>query len=98
VERTIRTLMATKLQRAKVELEAFGKSAEPDVNRMLGSLALYGHRQPISRESRPTMRRKIKSPTIRCGIPAVWFTLNPNDVTNPINLEIAALQPRDGRG
>ncbi|KAF5006530.1 hypothetical protein FDECE_7098 [Fusarium decemcellulare] len=36
------------------------------------------------------MRRKIKSLIIRYGIPAIWFTLNPNDITNPIKIKLAA--------
>ncbi|KAM9876020.1 hypothetical protein VDGL01_09923 [Verticillium dahliae] len=95
VERTIRSLTAAKLERAKVELEAFGKSTEPDVNRLLRSLTLYGYRQPMSRESRLTMRRKMKSLIIRHGIPAIWFTLNPNDITNPIKLKLAAHRTRE---
>ncbi|KAL8334052.1 hypothetical protein RB593_003629 [Gaeumannomyces tritici] len=49
----------------------------------------------MSRESRLTMRRKIKSLIIRYGIPAIWFTLNPNDITNPIKLKLAAYRTRE---
>ncbi|KAM6514317.1 hypothetical protein FALCPG4_015467 [Fusarium falciforme] len=79
-----------RFERARVELEAFGKTTDQGVNRLLRSLSLYGYRQPMSRESRLTMRRKIKSLIIRYGIPAIWFTLNPNDITNPIKIKLAA--------
>ena len=49
----------------------------------------------MSRESRLAMRRKIKSLIIRYGIPAIWFTLNPNDITNPIKLKLAAYRTRE---
>ncbi|EWZ28873.1 hypothetical protein FOZG_17430 [Fusarium oxysporum Fo47] len=52
----------------------------------------------MSRESRLTMRRKIKSLIIRYGIPAIWFTLNPNDITNPIKLKLAAYRTRETGG
>ncbi|KNB18529.1 hypothetical protein FOXG_15932 [Fusarium oxysporum f. sp. lycopersici 4287] len=95
VERTIQDLTASRLEKARGELEACGKTADPDVNRLLMNLSLYGYRQPMSRESRLTMRRKIKSLIIRYGIPAIWFTLNPNDITNPIKLKLAAYRTRE---
>ncbi|KAH6981461.1 putative phosphatase regulatory subunit-domain-containing protein [Ilyonectria destructans] len=61
VERTVQDLTAARLEKARVELEAFGKTTDPAVNRLLRSLWLYGYRQPMSRESRLAMRRKIKS-------------------------------------
>jgi hypothetical protein len=41
------------------------------------------------------MRRKIKSLIVRDGIPAIWFTLNPNDITNPVKLRLAAYRYQD---
>ncbi|KAF4332097.1 ATP-dependent DNA helicase PIF1, partial [Fusarium beomiforme] len=29
------------------------------------------------------------------GVPAIWFTLNPNDITNPVKLRLAAYRTRD---
>jgi len=43
------------------------------------------------------MRRKIKSLIVQEGIPAIWFTLNPNDITNPIKLRLAAYRTRDSK-
>jgi hypothetical protein len=95
VERTIRELTAARLDKARVELESSSKTADPAVNRLLRSLSLYGYRQPMSRESRLVMRRKIKSLIVRYGIPAIWFTLKPNDITNPIKLKLAAHRTRE---
>jgi hypothetical protein len=69
VERTIKELTAARLEKASIELESSGKTADPTVNQLLRSLSLYGYRQPMSRESRLTMRRKIKSLIVRYGIP-----------------------------
>jgi hypothetical protein len=90
VESMVRSLTAERLENAKIELEATGKSNDMGINRLLRSLSLYGYRQPMSRENRMTMRRKIKSLIIRHGIPAIWFTLSPNDITNPVKLRLAA--------
>jgi hypothetical protein len=90
VERIVRSLGPERLEIARTQLEETGKTTDDDVNKLLRSLSLYGHRQPMSREQRLSMRRKIKSLIIRYGIPAIWFTLNPNDITNRIKLRLAA--------
>ena len=90
VERIVRSLSAERLEAAKIELEASGKTTDKGVKKLLRSLSLYGFRQPMSRENRLSMRRKLKSLIIRYGIPAIWFTLNPNDITNPVKLRLTA--------
>ncbi|KAF2184190.1 hypothetical protein K469DRAFT_710096 [Zopfia rhizophila CBS 207.26] len=55
VERIVRSLSLERLEVARVELE------------LLRSLSLYRFRQPMSRESRLSMRRKIKSLIIQYG-------------------------------
>ncbi|KAM4062083.1 PIF1-like helicase [Hirsutella rhossiliensis] len=76
-------------------LESSGKTTDGDVKELLRSLSLYGHRQPISREVRLNMRRKIQSLIVGYGVPAIWFTINPNDITNPVKLRLAAYRTRD---
>ncbi|KAG7403873.1 hypothetical protein Forpe1208_v016247 [Fusarium oxysporum f. sp. rapae] len=98
VERIVRSLTVERLQLAKSELETVGTTGDEDVKQLLKSLSLYGFRQPMSRESHLSMRRKIKSDIIRDGIPAIWFTLNPNDITNPIKLKLAAYRTRETGG
>lgn len=95
VERVVRSLSAERLERAKEELEVSGKTTDEGVNKLLRSLSLYGLRQPMSKECRLSMRRNIKSLIIRYGIPAIWFTLNPNDIMNPIKLRLAAYRSRE---
>src|SRR2546423_12912168 len=90
VEQLVRSLSQERIERARVELEASGKTTDEGVNQLLQSLSLYGYRQPMSKEHRLAMRRKIKSLIIRYGIPAIWFTINPNDITNPAKLRLAA--------
>uniref|UniRef100_A0A0D2YD84 Uncharacterized protein n=1 Tax=Fusarium oxysporum (strain Fo5176) TaxID=660025 RepID=A0A0D2YD84_FUSOF len=73
--RNRRELTAARLEKASIELESSGKTADPAVNQLLRSLSLYGYRQPI--------------------IPAIWYMLNPNDITNPIKLKLTACRTRE---
>jgi hypothetical protein len=95
VERIVRSLSVERLERAKKELKDLPKSTDEAVNKLLSCLSLYGLRQPMSREDRLSMRRKLKSLIIRYGFPAIWFTLNPNDITNPVKLRLAAYRSRE---
>ncbi|KAF2177813.1 hypothetical protein K469DRAFT_351650 [Zopfia rhizophila CBS 207.26] len=95
VERIVQSLSAQRLERARDELKASGKTTDGAVSQLLRNLSLYGFRQPMSRELRLGMRRKIKSLIVREGIPAIWFTLNPNDITNPVKLRLAAYRSRE---
>jgi hypothetical protein len=44
VDRIVRSLTALRIERAKVELEAFGKTKDKGINQLLRSLSLYGYR------------------------------------------------------
>ncbi|OAQ58651.1 ATP-dependent DNA helicase PIF1 [Pochonia chlamydosporia 170] len=94
VERIVRSLSVERLEAARVELESSGVATDAGVKELLRSLSLYGFRQPMSRELRLSMRRKIKSLILQHGVPAIWFTLNPNDITNPVKLRLAAYRSR----
>ncbi|KAM6514370.1 hypothetical protein FALCPG4_015519 [Fusarium falciforme] len=48
VERIVRSLSAERLEAAKIELQSSGKTTDDGVKELLGSLSLYGFRQPIS--------------------------------------------------
>ncbi|KAM4056467.1 PIF1-like helicase [Hirsutella rhossiliensis] len=95
VEGLLKSLTAQRLEAARVELEATGKTSDDGVKELLRSLSVFGYRQPMSRESRLSMRKKILSLIIRHGVPAIWFTLNPNDITNLVKLRLAAHRGRD---
>ncbi|KAK4061234.1 hypothetical protein Purlil1_14261 [Purpureocillium lilacinum] len=95
IERIVRSMTAERLAAASLELESTGKTTDDGVKEILRSLSLYGHRQPMSREGRLTMRRKIQSNIVGQGVPAIWFTLNPNDITNPVKLRLAAYLTHD---
>lgn len=73
MERIVRSMTAERLAAARVELESSGKTTDDGVNELLRSLSLYGHRQPMSREVRLNMRRKIQSLIVGYGVPAIWL-------------------------
>ncbi|KAF9775514.1 hypothetical protein IL306_006372, partial [Fusarium sp. DS 682] len=95
VERIVRSLTADRLAAARAELESPGRTTDEGVKELLRSLSLYGYRQPMSRELRLSMRHKIQALIVRYGVPAIWFTINPNDITNPVKLRLAAYRSRD---
>ncbi|KAM4061443.1 PIF1-like helicase [Hirsutella rhossiliensis] len=95
VERIVRSLTADRLAAARAELESTGKTTDDGVKELLRSLSLYGYRQPMSRELRLSMRHKILALIVRYGVPAIWITINPNDITNPVKLRLAAHRARD---
>ncbi|EMT69198.1 hypothetical protein FOC4_g10000459 [Fusarium odoratissimum] len=84
VEHTIKELTAARLEKASIELESSGKTADPAVNQLLRSLSLYGYRQPMSRESRLTMRRKIKS-YVNVGEESVFVLVSQYNVVAETN-------------
>ncbi|KAM6504652.1 hypothetical protein FSOLCH5_015387 [Fusarium solani] len=95
VERIVRSLTADRLAAARAELGSSGRTTDEGVKELLRSLSLYGFRQPMSRELRLSMRHKIQALIVRYGVPAIWFTINPNDITNPVKLRLAAYRTRD---
>ncbi|KAM6506308.1 hypothetical protein FSOLCH5_013298 [Fusarium solani] len=95
VERIVRSLTADRLAAARAELESSGRTTDEGVKELLRSLSLYGYHQPMSRELRLSMRHKIQALIVRYGVPAIWFTINPNDITNPVKLRLAAYRTRD---
>jgi helitron helicase-like protein/uncharacterized protein DUF6570 len=95
VEQIVQSLTVERLEKARREMEGAGRTIDEDVYRLLRSLSVYGFRQPMSREARLSMRRKIKSLIVQHGIPVIWFTLNPNDITNPVKLRLAAYRTQE---
>jgi hypothetical protein len=71
-----------------------GKTTDEDVLALMKELSLYGNRHPMSNESRLSMRKKIWSMIVAFGLTAIWFTLNPNDINNPVKLKLAAHRER----
>ncbi|XP_044717265.1 VrtJ [Hirsutella rhossiliensis] len=75
-------------------VESSGKTTDGDVKELSGASRFTATGSPC-REVRLNMRRKIQSLIVGYGVPAIWFTINPNDITNPVKLRLAAYRTRD---
>jgi hypothetical protein len=80
VERLYATLTRDRLKRAEDEMRETRTTTDADVAFLLRELSIFGHAQPLSNETRLLMRRKIQAMNIWAGTPAIWFTINPNDI------------------
>jgi len=86
VERVYRSLTADRLKRAEDEMRETRATTDADISFLLRELSIFGHAQPLSNESRLLMRRKIQAVNIWTGMPAIWITVNPNDINNPVKM------------
>jgi len=89
VEDVCANLTEDRLKRAMEEMRQVGSTRDQDIMLLLRELFVFGHAQPLSNESRLLMRRKIQALCIRMGMPAIWFTINPNDINNPVKMKLA---------
>jgi len=96
IEGIHRRLTPERLRSAQKEMSETGKTTDEDVLALMKELSLYGGRHPLSNESRMAMRKKIRSMIVAFGLTAIWFTLNPNGISNPVKLKLAAHRGRDG--
>jgi hypothetical protein len=90
LENIMPTLTISRLQAAEREFKETRSTTDKDVEFLLRELSAFGYRHPLSNESRMLMRRKIKSLCLKYGMPSIWFTINPNDLNNPVKLRLAA--------
>lgn len=86
LELIVAGLTTERLQAAEEELKGGGRVSDPDIHFLMGELRSYGQIHPMSNENRLASRNKIKSMCWKYGLPNFWFTINPNDLTNPCKL------------
>ncbi|XP_044715951.1 ATP-dependent DNA helicase PIF1 [Hirsutella rhossiliensis] len=89
LEQAYANLTEDRLKRAEAEMRETRTTSDPDVSVLLRELSIFGHAQPLSNESRLLMRRKIQALDIRAGMPAIWITISPNDINNPVKMKLA---------
>jgi hypothetical protein len=88
LEGIVSELTPERLQDAEEELKTSSHVTDPDIDFLLRELRYYGVAHPLSNENRLNARLKIKSICWKYGLPNVWFTINPNDLTNPAKLRL----------
>ena len=89
IEQIYGSLTADRLKRAEDEMRETRATTDSDISFLLRELSIFGHAQPLSNETRLLMRRKIQSLCIWTGTPAIWFTINPNDINNPVKMRLS---------
>ncbi|KAM4066749.1 PIF1-like helicase [Hirsutella rhossiliensis] len=88
-EQAYANLTEDRLKRAEAEMRETRTTSDPDISLLLRELSIFGHAQPLSNESRLLMRRKIQALDIWAGMPAIWITISPNDINNPVKMKLA---------
>ncbi|KAG6989607.1 hypothetical protein FocnCong_v021163 [Fusarium oxysporum f. sp. conglutinans] len=86
LERVYGSLTEDRLKTAQEEMRETRTTTDPDISFLLRELSIFGHAQPLSNETRLLMRRKIQAVNIWTGMPAIWITVNPNDINNPVKM------------
>ncbi|KJZ69899.1 hypothetical protein HIM_10710 [Hirsutella minnesotensis 3608] len=89
LEQAYANLTEDRLKRAEAEMRETRTTSDPDISLLLRELSIFGHAQPLSNESRLLMRRKIQALNIWAGMPAIWITISPNDINNPVKMKLA---------
>ncbi|XP_044716325.1 uncharacterized protein HRG_09857 [Hirsutella rhossiliensis] len=88
LEQAYANLTEDRLKRAEAEMRRRGLRRTPTYRSCFASCRSLAM-QPLSNESRLLMRRKIQALDIRAGMPAIWITISPNDINNPVKMKLA---------
>ncbi|KAK2005446.1 hypothetical protein LZ32DRAFT_673453, partial [Colletotrichum eremochloae] len=96
VEDIITTLTSEEVMAAEEEYRSTRTTTNPRMSFLAQELSAFGQHQHMSNEERLYSRRKIKSLCIKHGMPSIWYTINPNDLTNGVNMKLAAFRVADG--
>ena len=86
------SLTPERLKNAAKEMEDTGKTLDDDIQDLMRRLLSFGYSFPLSPEARLQMRQKIHSSIVNFGLPVLWFTINPNDLTSPIKKWLSVSQ------
>src|SRR5467141_2590789 len=91
------TLTLDEIKAAEEEYRETRTTTNPRVAYLLRELSAFGYGQHMSNEERLYDRRKIQSLCLQNGGNNAWFTINPNDLTNEINMKLTAFRGFSGR-
>ncbi|KAK8912350.1 hypothetical protein VCV18_012538 [Metarhizium anisopliae] len=92
LERVVHSLIKSRSDAARKELEENERSG---IRELLKSISLYRVSSANVQRDVTSSRREIKSFILFYGKPAIWFTLNASDLTNPIKPRLAAYRTHD---
>lgn len=96
VKRILDALTSEEIDAAEQEYRDTRRTMNENVAFLLREMSAFGHGQHMSNEERLYSRRKIQSLCLKHGMPSIWYTINPNDLTNEVNMKLAAYRATDG--
>lgn len=96
IEGIVNSLTVDEIGAAQKEYEESRVTTNKRIAYLLRETNAYGKNQHMSNEQRLYDRRKITSLQIKHGMPTIWITINPNDLTNEANMRLAACRVATG--
>ena len=91
-----KSLTSDEIRKAENEYRETRTTSNPRITYLLRELSAFGYGQHMSNEERLYNRRKIRSLILSHGIVSIWYTINPNDLTNEINMKLTAFRVQYG--
>jgi hypothetical protein len=80
------------LRRTALQMKDGGKCENPTIQRLLSNMRLISAYNPESFGRKVAKRHQLFGQIVRFGIPAIWFTINPSDLKNPVVLRVAGIE------
>jgi hypothetical protein len=96
IEEILKSITVEQLEEAEEEYRETRATTNTDVAYLLRELSAFGHQHHMSNEERLYSRSKIRSLCLKYGMPSIWYTINPNDLTNEVNMKLCAFRVADG--
>ena len=82
------------LRTTALKMKDGGKCENPTIQRLLSNMRLISAYNPESFGRKVAKRHQLFGQIVRFGIPAIWFTINPSDLKNPVVLRVAGIEIR----
>jgi uncharacterized protein DUF6570/helitron helicase-like protein len=85
------SVSSDELRMTAVRMKDGGKCENPTIQRLLNNMRLISTYNPESFGRKLAKRHQLFGQIVRFGIPAIWFTINPSDLKNPVVLRVAGV-------
>ena len=91
IDQDISNITRKDLELAKKEFEAHKPTSHPIIKKLIFNMRMVSRHNPESWGEKLQIRNILFANIIRYGLPAIWFTINPADLHNPLVLSIAGI-------
>jgi Helitron helicase-like domain at N-terminus len=92
VKNDIASLTVEQLQAAANAISNKQPIENPTIRRLQRDITTIGMQVPESFSQKLLMRSEVKGSIVRGGEPAIWATINPSDLQNPVVLILAGIE------